>query len=201
MPDVDGATCAACLTLNPVGAPACVRCNTPLPAPGAAGAAAAGAPPTGRIGPGLAAPPRGRPGGSAATAAPVQPPGYGLEPPPAPPEPAGPVFTPAQQRLIRRRIAVAGGAIVAVVLAGGGVALWMTRPHYVDTAAVSAQLARDLSARLGAPVTVRCPGTPRRRAGETFGCGVTDAHGTRQTVLVTIVDGSGRYRWQLGAAR
>ena len=57
----------------------------------------------------------------------------------------------------------------------------------------------ELSARLGEPVTVECRGTPpRRRAGETFGCAATDSHGAHQTVLVTILDDTGRYRWRLG---
>jgi len=132
----------------------------------------------------------------------VQPPGYGEVPeagaaagaaPPARRE-----FTPHEQRRIRRRVAVAGSAAVVVVLAGGGAALWLTRPHYVDTDAVAARLGADLSARFGERVSVECAGTPRRRAGETFGCAATDAKGVRLTVAVTIVDDTGRYRWRLG---
>jgi hypothetical protein len=222
VPNAEGATCATCRTLNPAGAPACIRCNTPLGAPPPAAAPprppaappllppASAAPPAtapdSRIGPGLAAPPRGTPGGSARAAAHVQPPGYGEVPAAgagagtgagaAPP--GGREFTPHEQRRIRRRIALAGGAAVALVLAGGGAALWLTRPHYVDTDAVAARLGADLSARLGERVTVECHGTPRRRAGETFGCAATDASGVRLTVAVTIVDDTGRYRWRLG---
>jgi hypothetical protein len=226
VPDVGGATCATCFTLNPAEAPACIRCNTPLPplstrgntppaglplssrgtpsspatlpSPPPAGADSP-LPPTGRLGPGLAAPPRGTPGGSAAAAAPVQPPGYGGVPDADRVPRTRPASTPEQQRRIRRRIAITGGAVVAVVLAGGGgTALWLTRPHYVDTDAVAARLSYELFAQLREPVTVECRGEPRQRAGETFGCAVTNAQGVRQTVDVTILDDTGRYRWRLG---
>jgi len=205
MPDSEGATCETCRTLNPPGAPACIRCNTPLGAPPAVPpprlpTAPPPPPAASRIGPGLAVPPRGTPGGSASAAAQVQPPGYGEVPEAAAAAapPARREFTPHEQRRIRRRVAVAGGAAVVVVLAGGGAALWLTRPHYVDTDAVAARLGADLSARFGGRVTVECHGTPRRRAGETFACAATDARGVRLAVAVTIVDDTGRYRWRLG---
>jgi Domain of unknown function (DUF4333) len=294
------------MTLNPVGAPACVRCNTPLPAssavdppampitadpsampitadpsampraddpacpasvprygsasrtppvspgfasgatfrpaglpptgpppgarpparpqPGAARSAAQGRPgpstsagpepggpaapdapgprpsPADRLGPGLAAPPRAAPGSSRAAAASVQPPGYGLaDPPPASPVASSPAEP--ELRRARRRIAIAGVATSALVLAGGGAALWLTRPHYVDTAAVGRTVGAELSTRLGQRVLVRCDGSPRRQAGETFRCTATDATGTRRTVTVTLLDDAGRYRWQLGRDR
>jgi hypothetical protein len=167
VPDAQGATCGSCLTLNPPGAAACIRCNRPLP------------------------------GSSAAAAAAVQPPGYGTRP--EAPRPPPPEFTAEQQRRLRRRIVLVGSLVVALVLVGGGLALWATRPHYLDTAAVATRVSQELSARLGEPVTVECRGAPpRRRAGETFGCAATDAHGAQQTVLVTILDDTGRYRWTLG---
>src|SRR6185369_6695357 len=108
-------TCTTCSTLNPAGAPACVRCNTPLDAaadpaanPAAAGQAAAGPaawpgratrpgepapdPTEGskRIGAGLSAAATGVPGSSRDRAAAVQPPGYGLDTgDPEPPVPSG----------------------------------------------------------------------------------------------------------------
>jgi hypothetical protein len=208
-------TCRTCLTLNPPGPPACVRCNTPLEA------APAGPDPTvgsKQIGPGLAASDRAAPGSSRAAAAAVQPPGYGdPEPavPPAPgpaPEPApgqapgqapGPAPEPAPEpardaRRDSRRITVAGLALVALVLAGGGGALWLTRPSYLDTAAVAGAVAGELTARLGGPVSVTCPDGVRSRAGETFACTARDATGTSRRVTVTLLDDAGRYRWELG---
>jgi hypothetical protein len=181
-------TCRTCLTLNPPGAPACVRCNTPLDA-------AAPDPTVGakQIGPGLAAPPRAAPGSSRAAAAAVQPPGYG-----PPPEAPGAAEAPAAPAGAGRRVAVAGLAVVALVLAGGGTAVWLTRPGYLDTAAVATALGGELTARLGGPVTVSCPAGVRSRAGERFACSARDAAGTSRTVTVTVVDDAGRYRWELG---
>ena len=141
---------------------------------------------------------RGRlPGSSRAAAASVQPAGYR----PADPPPSTVAASPAEPELrrARRRIAVAGVATSALVLAGGGAALWLTRPHYVDTAAVGRTVGAELSTRLGQRVLVHCDGSPRRRAGETFRCTATDAAGTRRTVTVTLLDDAGRYHWQLGA--
>ena len=202
-------TCRTCLTLNPPGAPACVRCNTPLtgpttptPAPTAATPASTAptpAPPdptTGskQLGPGLAASGRAAPGSSRAAAATVQPPGYGPAPEPEPP--AGPA--PADLRRDRRRVAVAGLLLVALVLAGGGTALWLTRPSYLDTGAVAGAVGAELTARLGGPVVVTCPDTVRSRTGETFACTARDAGGTSRQVTVTLLDDAGRYRWELG---
>jgi hypothetical protein len=193
-------TCRTCLTLNPPGAPACVRCNTPL-APDAPD------PTTGskQLGPGLAGSGRAAPGSSRAAAATVQPPGYG---PPAEPATAAdaPAATPADApaeiaapdlRRAGRRIAVAGLALVAVVLTAGGGALWLARPSYVDTTAVAGTLGTELTARLGGPVTVACPDAVRSRAGEIFACTARDTAGTTRRVTVTILDDAGRYRWEL----
>jgi hypothetical protein len=182
------------MTLNPPGAPACVRCNSPLPA--TAGAAAQD-PLTGAkdIGPGLAGSGRATPGSSRTAAVERQPPGYGVPPQPPPPPP-GP--TPADLRRARRRITVAGLVVVALVLVGGGAALWLTRPRYVDTAAVAGTIGQELSARIGTRVTVDCPGSPRREPGATFRCTAGDASGTQRTVTVTLIDDTGRYRWRLG---
>lgn len=149
-----------------------------------------------RQGPGPAAPPSAAPGSSRAAAASVQPPGYGLADAPRSPIASGP----GEPELLRarRRIAVAGVATSVLVLAGGGAALWLTRPHYVDTAAVGRTVGAELSTRLGQRVLVRCDGSPRRRAGETFRCTATDVAGSRRTVTVTLLDDAGRYRWQLG---
>lgn len=245
MAEKDGQTCTTCMTLNPVGAPACVRCNSPLPAaapraepagppraadpaadaaadpaadpaavpwsgsgsavptgPAGSGSAGGWIPPpdplTGskRLGPGLAGSGRAAPGSSRAAAVPDQPPGYGLDPPAAPPEPAGP--TPAELRRARHRIAVAGLVVVALVLLGGGAALWLTRPRYVDTAAVGRTIGAELTARLGDRVTVECPGSPRREPHATFRCTARDTRGVQQAVTVTLLDDTGRYRWQLG---
>lgn len=203
MADKDGQTCTTCMTLNPPGAPACVRCNSPLAAPAPAADARPPAddpdPLAGskRIGPGSAGSGRAAPGSSRTAAVPDQPPGYGLPPPPEPPPPSGP--SPAEIRRARHRITVAGLVVVALVLVGGGAALWLTRPRYVDTSAVARTIGQELTARLGDPVTVECPGSPRREPGATFRCTASDARGQQRAVTVTLVDDTGRYRWQLAA--
>jgi hypothetical protein len=93
---------------------------------------------------------------------------------------------------------VAGVVLVALVLAGGGGALWLTRPSYLNTAAVAGTLGTELTARLGGPVVVSCPDPVRSRAGETFACTARDAAGTSRQVTVTLLDDAGRYRWELG---
>ena len=193
-------TCTTCLTLNPPAAPACVRCNTP-PAPAAPGTVAA--PPAAtlardptegskRIGPGLSAATTGAPGSSRTRAAAVQPPGYGGDPEPPP--------VPAEDPRTARRVALVGALLVVAVLVAGGVLLWLTRPAYLDSAAVQRQIAERLTGRLGGPVAVSCPGDQRRRAGVTFRCAATDDAGGRRPVTVTVVDDSGNYSWTLGTA-
>lgn len=93
---------------------------------------------------------------------------------------------------------MAGLAVVALVLAGGGTALWLTRPSYLDTAAVAGALGTELTARLGGAVAVTCPAGVRSQAGETFSCTARDAAGTSRAVIVTLLDDAGRYRWELG---
>jgi hypothetical protein len=151
-----------------------------------------------RIGPGLSAAAPGGPGSSRAQAAAVQPPGYGLdaggaEPPPPPPDPR-------DDPRVARRVALAGALLVAAVLAAGGVLRWLTRPAYLDSAAVQRQLSDQVTARLGGPVAVACPGDQRRESGVTFRCSATDSAGGRRTVTVTVVDNSGKYTWALGTA-
>jgi Domain of unknown function (DUF4333) len=82
----------------------------------------------------------------------------------------------------------------------GGVVLWLARPAYLDPAAVQRQIADQLTARLGGPVAVRCPGDQPRAAGVTFRCTATDDAGGRRPVTVTVVDNSGKYTWTLGTA-
>ena len=293
MAEIEGPTCTTCFTLNPPGAPACIRCNSPLPvtpapaasptdipgmrpagpgqpgpltvqpAPGSgpgqppaaptdvpgmrpAGsgqlpgsgqpapggtlpprpAAAPGRPPTGPADPrsapgasqaaalpvqpagygtgaeapepvaprkGLAAPPRGTPGGSRAAAAAVQPVGFGMGTDTQAPVSTGP--SPAEVRRIRRRITVVGSLVVLLVLGGGGAALWLTRPRYLDVAAIADRIGAELTTRYKERVTVRCPGTARQRSGETFQCTATNDQGIRLVVQVTVLDSAGRYRW------
>jgi hypothetical protein len=145
---------------------------------------------------GLAVPPRGTPGGSRSAAAPVQPPGYGMGTADGPSGPVG--LSPAEQRRISRRIAVVGTLVVLLVLAGGGAALWWLRPRYLDADAVAARIGVELTQRLREPVTVRCPASPRQRAGETFRCTAANGRGISQPVTVTVLDRAGRYRWTLG---
>jgi Domain of unknown function (DUF4333) len=208
-------TCTTCLTLNPPAAPACVRCNTPLepaagtgPAPATPATPAATPTPAGpagqdptegskRIGPGLSAAAKGTPGSSRARAAAVQPPGYGLDTGGGePPAPAAPVEEPR----IARRVGLAGELLVVAVLVAGGVLLWLTRPVYLDSGAVQRQLGDQLTARLGGPVAVSCPGDQRRWPGVTFRCTATDNAGGRRAVIVTVTDNSGNYTWTLGTA-
>lgn len=212
MPDRDGATCPTCLTLNPPAAPACVRCNTPLPVgagattlplgagpatrPGPAADPGAGPldPTLGskRIGPGLAEGAHGAPGSSRAHAAAVQPPGHGLDDPPPPPAPG-----PEPDTAVARRVTVTGLVLVGVVLAVGGGAMWLTRADYLDSRDVEAAVGSELSERGGGAVTVSCPGDPRHRSGDTFDCVASDPAGGRRTLTVTVLDDSGRYRWDL----
>ncbi len=156
-----------------------------------------------RIGPGLSAGASGVPGSSRDRAAAVQPPGYGPdtgdpEPPPPPPRP--PARSPADDPRVARRVALVGAVVVLTVLTAGGIALWQTRPHYLDSAAVQRQIADRLAVRLAGPVAVRCPGDQRQRAGVTFRCTATDNAGGRRAVTVTVVDNSGKYTWTLGTA-
>jgi Domain of unknown function (DUF4333) len=190
-------TCRTCLTLNPPGAPACVRCNTPWEAPAESriGPGLAAAPAESRIGPGLAAAPKGAPGSSKAAAVAVQPPGYGIEQEPPPP-PAAPSEPPG----LARRVTVAGLVVVAIVLVVGGAAMWLARPRYLDTGSVQRTLSAQLSARTGVAVSVACPGGQRQRGGVRFACIATDNTGGHQTVTVTVSDESGRYTWKLGTA-
>ena len=151
-----------------------------------------------RIGAGLSAAATGVPGSSRDRAAAVQPPGYGLDT--GDPEPPVPPGRPAaDDPPVARRVALVGALVVLAVLAGG-VALWLTRPHYLDSAAVQRQIADRLTARLAGPVAVRCPGDQRQQAGVTFRCTATDNAGGRRAVTVTVVDNSGKYTWTLGTA-
>jgi hypothetical protein len=86
------------------------------------------------------------------------------------------------------------------VLVGGGAALWLTRPRYVDTGSVQQAVSADLSARGGGAVTVSCPGDQRLEAGVRFACIATDITGSKKPVTVTLVDSSGKYTWALGTA-
>jgi hypothetical protein len=75
--------------------------------------------------------------------------------------------------------------------------MWLTRARYLDSADVQAEVGAALTERGGAPVTVDCPGDPRRHGGEEFRCVATDTAGGRRTVTVTVLDDDGRYRWEL----
>ena len=169
------------------------------PAPDGTWSGGAGPDPTlgsKRIGPGLADAARGAPGSSRTRAAAVQPPGYGLDAPRDAPGPQpGPV--PEPDTAIARRVTVVGLVLVAVVLLGGGGAMWLTRVRYLDSADVQTAVGAELTGRGGAPVTVDCPGDPRHRTGEEFRCVATDTAGGRRTVVVTVLDDAGRYRWEL----
>jgi len=179
--DKDGLTCRTCLTLNPVGAPACVRCNNPLPVPDAPlvqpATGAAGAAPPWQA---LPSPP---------------PPSVAPQPPPQgwPPQ-SGPVPAPPPGGRSRRRVLLVGNLVVLLILVAGGLALWVTRPHYLDTGAVATTIGGQLDA------TVHCPAKERRRAGTTFSCSVIypgDRHGT---VRVTVRNDNGDYRWSASGA-
>lgn len=188
MPDRDGTTCGTCLTLNPPGAPACVRCNTPL------GAAREASVPE----------PAAVPGSSRTRAAAVQPPGYGMEPDPPEPEPEpGPEPAAAAEVVapepagVSRKVTVAGLVVVAMVLVVGAAVLWPTAPRAIDTGAVAATVSGELSARGAGTVRVTCPDDVRSEAGVTFDCLAADDSGSRRTIRVTVLDGDGRYRWEL----
>ena len=183
------------MTLNPSGAPACIRCNTPLPpatrpdpGPPAQSAAPLPAAPAATVAPATATATPPAPATARAAAVVVEA-GTGS---PSPSEPS----VLAQQR-IRRRITVAGLVLVLIVLVVGGAGVWLARPHYLDTGAVANRLSSELSSRLGDRIRVQCTGTPRRQAGATFQCVALTSRGSRQTVTVTVTDDTGRYRWRL----
>jgi len=130
-------------------------------------------------------------------AAAVQPLRYGLDDGEAEPPPPS---APADDPRVARRVALAGAVLVAAVLVAGGILVWLTRPAYLDSAGVQRQISGQLTARLGGPVAVSCPGDQRRSAGATFRCTATDNAGGRRAVTVTVVDNSGKYTWALGTA-
>jgi hypothetical protein len=84
-----------------------------------------------------------------------------------------------------------GNLVMVAALAAGAVALWRTRPHYLDTGAVARTLADRLHAKVG------CPDKARRKAGTTFSCSLVYPDGRRGSVAVTVTDGSGDYRWKV----
>jgi hypothetical protein len=129
----------------------------------------------------------------------VQPPGYGLDTAERDPDPPAEQRTPEDPR-VGRRVALVGSLLVVAVLIVGGVALWLTRPAYLDSTAVQRTIGDQLTRRLGGPVTVTCPGDQVRRAGVTFACTATDRVGGRRSVRVSVVDNSGKYTWALGTA-
>jgi Domain of unknown function (DUF4333) len=98
---------------------------------------------------------------------------------------------------VRRRIVMVGLALTALVLVVGGALVWYLRPRYLDTDAVATRLTSELSAQYREKVTVACDRSVRKRSGERFSCTAVDARGTGRTVTVTVLDSSGRYRWEL----
>ncbi|HVX45926.1 MAG TPA: DUF4333 domain-containing protein [Mycobacteriales bacterium] len=214
MVDKAGQTCRSCLTLNPVGAPACVRCNSPLPEEW------------------QAAPPPASPWSSPPNSIPVQqllpapqqqqppmlpplapapppvsavppvppPPGPGPPPPPfhsgvqpyvtgpQPPIPAAPAGR-------RRRVLIVGNIVVLAGLIIGAVVLWVTRPHYLDTGAVE----QTVGDRIGAKVD--CPGKVHREQGAQFTCTATYDDGSKAKIRVTVRNDNGDYRWSVLSGR
>lgn len=173
----DGPTCGSCLTLNPEGAPACVRCNAPLHvAPAGAGGTPA---PAGAVGdPGADAPPETE-----------RPRRAGVDPRRA--------LSPQEQRRLNRRIQIVGSVVIGVVVAVGALVIWLNRPRLLDTRSVADEIAGSLSTQLGGSVRVTCPGTVEDRSGVTFTCTVSGAPGGRRTVWVAVTGAGGTYRWQL----
>jgi hypothetical protein len=175
----DGVTCGTCLTLNPPGVPACVRCNSPLAAP-------------------ATTPPR--------AAAPVPP---SRPPAPARPAPISATrragaggdrlsaLTPAVQRRILRRIQILGAIVLLLVLAVGGWVVWDHRPRTIDTAAVARTVEQQLGQQLGQQVYLTCPPDAARTRGTTFTCQAVDAAGATRTVVITVTGDDGSYQWQL----
>ena len=140
---------------------------------------------------------QGRPGSSRAHAAAVQPPGYGLnagDPEPLPPP------APVEDPRVARRVALVGALLVAAVLLAGGVLLWLTRPAYLDSAAVQRQIADQLTGRLGGSGRRQLPQRPAAANGSDVPVHRDRQCRGRRAVTVTVVDNSGKYTWTLGTA-
>jgi len=103
---------------------------------------------------------------------------------------------PQQPAGVARKVTVVGLVLVALLLVAGGALVWSTRPRFVDTAAVEADIGGELSRRLGGTVQVRCPGEPRQEAG-VVRCWASDGRGVTREVRVTLLDDDGGYRWEL----
>jgi uncharacterized protein DUF4333 len=205
--DKAGQTCRSCLTLNPVGAPACVRCNSPLPEEWQASPPPASpwsSPPNSRPVQQLLPTPQ-QPPPMPPPLAPAPPPVSAGPPvnagPPVPPPPftsgAQPYVTgpqaplPAAPAGRRRRVLIVGNIVVLAGLIIGAVVLWVTRPHYLDTGAVE----RTVGDRIGA--SVDCPGKVHREQGTQFTCTATYDNGTKAKIRVTVRNDAGDYRWSV----
>lgn len=106
----------------------------------------------------------------------------------APVQTTPPPLTPARNRL-RRRVLLVGNLVVLAVLVVGGLTLWLSRPHYLDTD----QIATTLADRLSAKVT--CPDRVRRHEGARFRCTATYPGGATAPVTVTVRNDHGDYTW------
>ncbi|MBI3688178.1 MAG: DUF4333 domain-containing protein [Actinobacteria bacterium] len=173
----EGPTCGSCLTLNPVGAPACVRCNSALPVPGTA--------------------PEGPPATLALAPGPPLATSTAHQPRATRSSDVWRALSPLDRRRLNRRVQIVGLTVIATLLLLGGAALWLTRPRLVDTGAVAGEIAQRLADRLGQPVRLSCPPDITRRRGTTFTCTATDSTGGRRTVWIAITGDDGAYEWQL----
>jgi hypothetical protein len=104
-------------------------------------------------------------------------------------ESGDPKLTPTRRRQ-RRRLLVVGNAVVLVILIAGAIVLWQTRPHYLDTGVVARTVAGKLHAK------VSCPDKARRSAGTRFTCSVVYVDGHHGSVVVTVINDAGDYRWK-----
>lgn len=218
--DKAGQTCRSCLTLNPVGAPACVRCNSPLPdaqqaaPPPSPWSSPPNSAPVQQLLPAPQNPAAGPPAFPQQQLAPAPPP---VGSPPVGPPPVQQPYPqqphPSQQQPYpslasgqqpaafptgpppnrRRRTLIISNVIVLAGLIIGAVVLWVTRPHYLDTGAVE----RTVGDRIGA--SVDCPGKVHREQGTRFTCRATYDSGAKAKVSITVRNDDGDYRWSVSS--
>lgn len=85
---------------------------------------------------------------------------------------------------------IIGNLVVLLLFAGGAIAIWQLRPHYLNTDEVAQQIADEIGA------SVDCPSEVKREAGETFTCTATYPNDREQTIEVRVRNDDGRYEWQ-----
>lgn len=95
---------------------------------------------------------------------------------------------PARMVLRRRMLGLVLPVAIAVIV-GGSVALWFTRPTYLDTSVVARAIATKAGGRAS------CPDHVPLQRGRTFDCTLSWRGRPATTVRVRIVDDKGNVAW------